>query len=277
MSNLTQQGISALKRGDKNRARSLLLEAVRSNPRDVQAWLWLSGAVYTDEERAYCLQQVLRLDPDNAPAAKGLARLVAKGVVSLHPAVEPGGGAAAEDVSLHTSGRGEAKAPPEEDEDEGAGEEELIFSTSPSLLPVIIVLFLGLTLGGAVLFLTALLKDSGAAFVFFLTGALIVLGTIGTVIVEAWRRVFTHYTLTTERLIVQQGFIARFRKVIPVSRIQDVGYHQSVFRRILGIGDVLVESAGERGIVRLIDLPNCHRYSEMVLELVRNYGVAKKA
>lgn len=85
MSELTRRGIAALKSGDRNRAQQLLRAATRKTPDDVQAWLWLSGAVETDEERAACLQQVLRLDPENPAATQGLAKLIARGGVSLQP------------------------------------------------------------------------------------------------------------------------------------------------------------------------------------------------
>jgi tetratricopeptide (TPR) repeat protein len=74
---LLNEGISALKSGDKTRARDLLGQAIRRNPRDERAWLWLSGAVQTDTERRQCLERVLTLNPHNAAARSGLAMLAA--------------------------------------------------------------------------------------------------------------------------------------------------------------------------------------------------------
>ena len=71
-----RQGVAALKAGDRARARSLLGAAVRESPEDTQAWLWLSGAVERDEERIYCLRQVLQLDPGNQVASKGLVQIL---------------------------------------------------------------------------------------------------------------------------------------------------------------------------------------------------------
>jgi tetratricopeptide (TPR) repeat protein len=53
----------------------LLGQAIRRNPRDERAWLWLSGAVETDIERRQCLERVLTLNPHNAAARSGLAML----------------------------------------------------------------------------------------------------------------------------------------------------------------------------------------------------------
>jgi membrane protein YdbS with pleckstrin-like domain len=80
MEDLIYQGIQALKGGDKVTARSLFYSALEKNDQSAQAWLWLSGAVDTEEEQMECLQHVLLIDPTNAPAAKGMAYLMEKGV-----------------------------------------------------------------------------------------------------------------------------------------------------------------------------------------------------
>lgn len=92
-SDLTRQGIDLLKKGDKERARQVLAAAILENRDDLQAWLWLSGAVETDAERAACLQQVLRIDPLNSAALRGLALLEKRHKNgSLKPLVPPENG-----------------------------------------------------------------------------------------------------------------------------------------------------------------------------------------
>ena len=61
----------------------------------------------------------------------------------------------------------------------------------------------------------------------------------------------THFVLTTDRLITRWGVISKNSKEIPLERINDVTFNQSVVDRILGAGDLLVESAGERGQTRI--------------------------
>jgi hypothetical protein len=73
-----QEGIAALKAGDKAGARRLIGRAIQQNPDDERAWLWLSGAVETSQERRMCLRRVLELDPDNALAQRGLVALKEK-------------------------------------------------------------------------------------------------------------------------------------------------------------------------------------------------------
>lgn len=72
---LLQRGIAAIKTGDKAEARRLLGRAIQQNPRDEQAWLWMSGAVETAQERLTCLTKVLEINPNNEAAQRGLATL----------------------------------------------------------------------------------------------------------------------------------------------------------------------------------------------------------
>lgn len=64
-----------------------------------------------------------------------------------------------------------------------------------------------------------------------------------------WR--FTMFVLTSDRLITREGIIAKHSREIPLERINDVSFSQSVFERMLGAGDLMVESAGERGQTRI--------------------------
>jgi hypothetical protein len=72
---LLQRGIAALKAGDKAEARRLFGRIIRQNPRDDQAWLWMSGAVDTAQECLTCLNKVLEINPHNEIAQRGLDAL----------------------------------------------------------------------------------------------------------------------------------------------------------------------------------------------------------
>lgn len=62
---------------------------------------------------------------------------------------------------------------------------------------------------------------------------------------------FTRFVLTSDRLITRSGVIAKHSREIPLERINDVTFTQSVVERFLGAGDLLIESAGERGQSRI--------------------------
>jgi uncharacterized membrane protein YdbT with pleckstrin-like domain len=57
----------------------------------------------------------------------------------------------------------------------------------------------------------------------------------------------TNFVLTTDRLISRQGVLAKSGIEIPLERINTVFFNQSIFERVVGAGDLAIESAGERG------------------------------
>lgn len=71
---LLKQGIAALNAGQKSEARSLLTQVVEQDERNEMGWLWLSGAVDTDEDRRVCLENVVAINPNNSIAQRGLER-----------------------------------------------------------------------------------------------------------------------------------------------------------------------------------------------------------
>ncbi|MEX0864999.1 MAG: PH domain-containing protein [Acidimicrobiia bacterium] len=65
----------------------------------------------------------------------------------------------------------------------------------------------------------------------------------------------TTHVITNERVIYRAGFISKRGKEIPLEVINDVAFTQSVFERVFGTGDLLIESAGTHGQSRYKDIP----------------------
>ncbi|MGZ5354643.1 MAG: PH domain-containing protein, partial [Actinomycetota bacterium] len=57
----------------------------------------------------------------------------------------------------------------------------------------------------------------------------------------------SNFALTSDRVIHREGFIAKRTMEIPLEAINDVRFHQSVFERIVGAGDLIIQSASEFG------------------------------
>jgi len=72
-----EQAIQAIQSGDKDTGRRLLAQVLRADPTNVEAWLWMSDSVDSDEQRRDCLQHALALDPQNLAAQSRLANLPA--------------------------------------------------------------------------------------------------------------------------------------------------------------------------------------------------------
>jgi predicted nucleic acid-binding Zn ribbon protein len=67
--------ISAIKAGEKQRGRKLLMAHLREHPNDARAWLWLASVIEDRERRAQAFERVLELEPDNEAARKQLSLL----------------------------------------------------------------------------------------------------------------------------------------------------------------------------------------------------------
>ena len=66
----------------------------------------------------------------------------------------------------------------------------------------------------------------------------------------------SNFVLTSDRVIHREGFIAKRSMEIPLEKINDVRFHQSVFERLIGAGDLILESAGEFGRNVFSDIRN---------------------
>lgn len=106
---LLREGMTAVRAGEHEQGRDLLLQALEINDRSEQAWLWLSGAMTKREDRIVCLENVLAINPNNELAQKGLQRLGA-GVPAASPPASPAPSAAEVDGAW----RSPLVSPPEE-------------------------------------------------------------------------------------------------------------------------------------------------------------------
>lgn len=61
----------------------------------------------------------------------------------------------------------------------------------------------------------------------------------------SWRR--THFVVTNKRVIFRKGVVARSGVEIPISRIMNINFQQRVFERIIRVGNLEVQSAGQQG------------------------------
>jgi len=64
----------------------------------------------------------------------------------------------------------------------------------------------------------------------------------------------TNFVLTSDRLLTRRGVLSKQGVEIPLERINTVFFHQSLFERMLGAGDLVIESAGERGSESFTDI-----------------------
>lgn len=74
----------------------------------------------------------------------------------------------------------------------------------------------------------------------------------------------TNFVITSQRLIFRQGVFAKSGIEIPLERVNNVNFNQSVFERMLGAGDLLIESGGEDGQQRFTDIRKPDKVQNLV-------------
>jgi uncharacterized membrane protein YdbT with pleckstrin-like domain len=77
----------------------------------------------------------------------------------------------------------------------------------------------------------------------------------------------TNHVITNERVIHRTGFISKAGKEIPLEMINTVSFNQSVFERMVGSGDVMIESAGETGQTLYSDIPRAEEKKNIIYKV----------
>ena len=109
---------------------------------------------------------------------------------------------------------------------------------------------------------TAVVATTAAAVALRHVGdALLVALVAASVICLLWvaaryaRWATTNFVVTTDRLVFRHGILSKRGKEIPLSRVNDIAVDQSLLERLIGAGDVTIESGGERGQQVFPDMP----------------------
>jgi len=80
-----------------------------------------------------------------------------------------------------------------------------------------------------------------------LLAAAAIIGTLIWLAERYIRWVSTHFILTNDRIVYRSGVIAKHGIEFPLQRINTIFFSQRMFERVLGLGDLKVESASETG------------------------------
>jgi uncharacterized membrane protein YdbT with pleckstrin-like domain len=83
-----------------------------------------------------------------------------------------------------------------------------------------------------------------------------------------WRT--TTYELTTRRMRIRDGILARNGRDFPLSRIVNISYRTTLLDRMLGSGTVVLETAGEHGDLTLDEIPHVQQVQSMLFQLVED-------
>jgi len=80
------------------------------------------------------------------------------------------------------------------------------------------------------------------------------IGALGWFGINYMKWTTTNFVVTNERVISRTGVVSKTGIEIPLDRINTVFFNQSIFERMIGAGDLGIESAGEGGRQEFSDI-----------------------
>jgi uncharacterized membrane protein YdbT with pleckstrin-like domain len=112
--------------------------------------------------------------------------------------------------------------------------------------------------------------------------ALVAVLWIGWLALKYFQWSHTYFVVTDQRVMYRTGVITRHGVEIPLERINNLNFHQGIIERIIGAGDLEVQSAGEEGTtlfenVRHPDGVQQEIYRQMETDAARDAGRGAEA
>jgi membrane protein YdbS with pleckstrin-like domain len=147
--------------------------------------------------------------------------------------------------------------------DDFADQDQVIFSITPAFYEV-----LPSYLAAAVL---SLIVTAGVAYA---------RGSLGIALIAAaiffMRPIFRHmrlrrtvYTLTATKLEIRTGILSKDAKNIPLRHIDNVEVSETLKERLIGVGDVLIDSAALDTKMVLNNVKNPRKYADLIMDQLR--------
>jgi uncharacterized membrane protein YdbT with pleckstrin-like domain len=95
----------------------------------------------------------------------------------------------------------------------------------------------------------------------------------------AWkhmRAAFTIMELAGDRLKFESGMLSKTTRSVPLSKVQDITVSQTISQRLLGLGDLTIETAGETGRLIMQEISSPRVVAEKILDRVAEMNPNRK-
>jgi membrane protein YdbS with pleckstrin-like domain len=145
-----------------------------------------------------------------------------------------------------------------------AGREQMIFSVNPTIFEVLPSYLLAVVL---TLIVTAAVALVDGNFLFAVIAAAVFF------IMPISRHIrlrYTVYTLTTTKVEIRTGILSKTAQSIPLHHIDNVEVSETLKERLIGIGDVLIDSAALDSKMVLNNIRDPRKYADMIMYELRN-------
>jgi membrane protein YdbS with pleckstrin-like domain len=148
-------------------------------------------------------------------------------------------------------------------------EEKTIFTVRPTLLFVKVGYLLAALAG---VLLVALLSWQTFVTVPYYVSIPLALALLLVPAYKHLMRNTVRYTLTDSKIEIDQGFISRTTRNLPLRNIQDVSVTTTIPQRLLRFGNVVVDNASETGGTTVLrNIPDPRRHADQILRELRRW------
>jgi uncharacterized membrane protein YdbT with pleckstrin-like domain len=89
-------------------------------------------------------------------------------------------------------------------------------------------------------------NDDVSKYLGWLIG-IIVIAWAGWLVLKYFQWTMTYFVVTSRRVIYRTGVLSKRGVEIPLERVNNINFHQRIIDRIIGAGDLDIESAGKDG------------------------------
>jgi putative membrane protein len=79
------------------------------------------------------------------------------------------------------------------------------------------------------------------------------------------RRRMVTLTLDDDHLTMETGLLSRTRRTLDMAKIQDVTVRQTIGQRLVGVGDLMLETAGEGGAIGMHNLDSPRQVADEII------------
>jgi uncharacterized membrane protein YdbT with pleckstrin-like domain len=144
--------------------------------------------------------------------------------------------------------------------------EELVLDLRPHWIALVLPVAETVLIAVGVILALAYLPDSWPTWVrwgIVLVGLILFAILPGRLLLD-WAT--SHFVVTSDRVIHRSGWFAKQSMEIPLENINDVRFNQTVFERVIGAGDLTLESAGEFGQQIFSDIRDPERVQKVIYE-----------
>jgi uncharacterized membrane protein YdbT with pleckstrin-like domain len=124
----------------------------------------------------------------------------------------------------------------------------------------VMLLLAGFVVGGGALSLRGTLGN-----VLGVLGLVALVAGMGWTLVRYMKWVTTNFVITSHRILHRHGVFAKAGVEIPIDRVMNVNFAQTVGERIIGAGSLLIESGGEDGQQTFTDIRKPQDVQKLIL------------